>query len=51
MTLIRQSDKIFVAGAGGMAGSAIVRALKRREYGNPARSGKILTPDRKELDL
>ena len=34
-----------------MAGSAIVRALKRRGYGDPAQGGKLLTPNREELDL
>lgn len=36
---------IFVAGANGMVGSAIVRALKTKGYKN------ILTPNSKELDL
>ena len=34
MSLIKPSDRIFVAGARGMAGSAIVRALKRNGYGD-----------------
>ena len=45
------SDCFFVAGARGMAGSAIVRALQRRGYGNPDEGGKLLTPNRQELDL
>ena len=49
--LIRPNDRIFVAGARGMAGSAIVRALKRCGYGNPALGGELLTPTRQELDL
>ena len=34
-----------------MAGSAIVRALKRSGYGDPALGGLLLTPARQELDL
>ena len=34
-----------------MAGSAIVRALKRSGYGNPEKGGELLTPSRQELDL
>ena len=49
--LIHPSDKIFVAGARGMAGGAIVRALKRSGYGYPAQGGALLTPSRQELDL
>ena len=51
MRLIQPSDRIFVAGARGMAGSAIVRALKRSGYGDPAQDGALLTPNRQELDL
>ena len=40
-----------MAGARGMAGSAIVRALKQSGYGDPARGGALLTPSRQELDL
>ena len=29
VSLINQNDKIFIAGASGMAGSAIVRALRK----------------------
>ena len=49
--LIKPNDRIFVAGAKGMAGSAIVRALKRSGYGQPEMGGELLTPSRKELDL
>ena len=51
MSLIKPSDRIFVAGARGMAGSAITRALKRSGYGNPDQRGALLTPNREELDL
>ena len=51
MSLIKPSDRIFVAGASGMAGGAIVRALKRSRYGNPAHGGKLLVPTREELNL
>ena len=51
MRLIHASDRFFVAGARGMAGSAIVRALRRSGYGNPVNGGEILTPTRQELDL
>lgn len=40
-----KSEKIYVAGSGGMVGSAIVRELKNKGYEN------ILTRSSKELDL
>jgi GDP-L-fucose synthase len=43
--LITPSDRIFVAGHRGMAGSAICRALQRAGYSN------LLTASRAELDL
>jgi GDP-L-fucose synthase len=43
--LISASDRIFVAGHRGMAGSAIVRRLQRGGYSN------LLTAGRQELDL
>ena len=51
MRLIQPSDRFFVAGARGMAGSAIVRALQRSGYGDPAQGGELLTPSRQELNL
>ena len=51
MHLIQPSDRFFVAGARGMAGSAIVRALQHSGYGDPAQGGDLLTPSRQELDL
>ncbi|MFO7628917.1 MAG: GDP-L-fucose synthase [Prochlorococcaceae cyanobacterium] len=50
-TLISQTDRIFVAGSRGMAGSAILRALAAAGYGDPASGGALLTPSRSELDL
>ena len=44
-SLINRSDRIFVAGHRGMAGSAICRSLKRSGY------HQLLTPNREELDL
>ena len=51
MRMIHPSDRFFVAGASGMAGSAIVRALQRSGYGDPAKGGVLLTPKRQELNL
>ena len=51
MRLIHPSDCFFIAGARGMAGSAIVRALKRSGYGDPSQGGELLTPSRQELNL
>ena len=48
---IKLNDRIFVAGAGGMAGQAIVRKLLEKGYGNRKNDGQLLTPSRKELDL
>ena len=49
--LIKPNDRFFVAGARGMAGSAIVRALRRSGYGDPTQGGELLTPNRQELNL
>ena len=49
--LLRPSDRIFIAGARGMAGSAISRALTGKGYGDPAHGGALLTPTRQQLDL
>ena len=51
ISLLQQCDRVFVAGARGKAGSAIVRALRRRGYGDPAKGGELLTPRRQDLDL
>ncbi len=42
---MEQHEKIFVAGSGGLVGSAIVRRLKRGGWNN------LLTPEINELDL
>ena len=43
--LINKSEKIFIAGARGMVGSAIIRKLNEYGYTN------LISPSRKELDL
>ena len=48
--LITPQDTFFIAGARGMAGSAITRALIKRGYGSKEFNGKILSPNRQELD-
>ena len=50
-SLISKKDKIFIAGAAGMVGSAIYRKLKEFGYENNSIGGNILQPKRKELDL
>ncbi|MCX5932737.1 MAG: GDP-L-fucose synthase [Cyanobacteria bacterium] len=45
MSLIKPSDRIFVAGHRGMAGSAILRTLRGKAYSN------LLTVGRQQLDL
>ena len=50
-SLISKKDKIFIAGAAGMVGSAIYRKLKEFGYENNSMGGNILQPKRKELDL
>ena len=44
-------DKIFIAGASGMAGSSILRALKNKGYGSNKNFENILIPRRKDLNL
>lgn len=48
---IKKSDKILIAGAHGMAGKAIVKALRSKGYGNKELNGELYTPSRKELDF
>ena len=45
------NEKIFIAGASGMAGSAIYRMLKKNGYGSQLNNGSFLIPSREELDL
>ncbi len=45
MDLMKTADRIFVAGHGGLMGSALVRGLESRNY------SKIITRTRAELDL
>jgi len=49
--LISKNEKFFIAGANGMVGSAINKALIEKGYGNQSKGGLILTPSRKDLDL
>ncbi len=51
MKKISFHEKIFIAGSKGMAGSAISRAFKKHGYGSNAIGGKLLLPDRHELNL
>ena len=51
LPLITPSDRIFVAGHRGMAGSAICRALQRSGYGKSDQGSALLTASRTELDL
>ena len=48
---INLDEKIFVAGASGMAGSAIIRMLEKSGYGKRFNNGEILKPNSKELNL
>ena len=49
--LISKKESFFVAGHLGMVGSAIVRALHRKGYGNEKEGGKLYVQTKKELDL
>ncbi len=51
MKKIYLSERIFIAGSTGMAGGAILRALKNSGYGLKDNGGIFLTPTRDELDL
>ena len=48
---INLNERIFIAGANGMAGSAIHRIFKDNGYGKSDLGGAILTPKRDQLDL
>ena len=49
--LISFEEDILIAGASGLAGSAIYRCLKKKGYGSKEYDGLILTPSRSELNL
>ena len=51
MKQITHKEKIFIAGARGMAGSAIYKSLKKYGYGIRENGGQLLTPTRNELNL
>jgi len=48
---ISLDERVFIAGATGMVGSAIYRALLRHGYGQKVNGGEILKPNRSELNL
>lgn len=48
---INLEDKIFIAGASGMAGSAINKIFRDNNYGCKSIGGEILIPSRQELNL
>ena len=45
------SEKIFIAGGSGMVGNSVYRIFKSSGYGSKTHNGKILKPNRKELNL
>ena len=47
---IAYEDKILVAGGSGLAGSAILRSLKKAGYGKKELGGELFYPTRNELD-
>ena len=49
--LILPNERIFLAGANGMVGSAIKRKLLESGYGLSENDSHLFTPSRKELDL
>ena len=48
---ISKDERIFVAGAKGMAGSAICRSLLKKGYGLKENDGSLFTPSRNDLNL
>lgn len=48
---IFSNDKFFIAGAKGMVGSAVCKALQEKGYGDINQGGNLLTPNKKELNL
>ena len=51
MPKITLNDRIFIAGASGMAGNAIKKTLLKKGYGSKNGSGLLFTPTRKKLNL
>ena len=51
MPKVTLNEKILLAGAYGMVGSSIYKALKKCGYGNKDLGGEIFTPKRKDLDF
>ncbi len=49
--LINLQERIFIAGASGMAGSSIKKNLLEAGYGLKENGGLLLTPSREKLDL
>ena len=49
--MINYDEKIFIAGSSGMVGSSIKRTLIKKFYGKNNYKGKLLCPNRNELDL
>ncbi len=49
--IINSNEKVFIAGANGMVGSAIKRRLLKDGFSDAKKSSNLLTPSRKELDL
>ncbi|CAK27094.1 Possible pseudogene of GDP-L fucose synthetase [Synechococcus sp. RCC307] len=49
-TLTKADDHFFVAGARGMVGSSIFRALEQKGYGDEVCSDALLKPTRQTLD-
>ncbi len=50
-SLIKKNEKIFLAGASGMVGSAIKKILISKSYGSKSLNGELLMPTRKMLNL
>ena len=48
---ISYADKIFIAGARGMAGSSIYRIFRESGYGKKEYGGEILSPSKSKLNL
>ena len=49
--MISKNERIFVAGASGMAGGAICRKLIKEGYGSSSNNGTLFSPSRLKLDL